>query len=375
MNNLTPWACGLLTVCLASAALAATQDLQPGADTDVVEVLPARINVTASTPTAAATAARRWITVAREAADPRYLGRAQGVLSPWWDKADAPAQLAVLQATIEQSRHEFDKARSTLQRALRTDPNQVQGWLTLATLERVASRYPESESACRNVARHGAAVYATACVLESKSLQGQHDVARTGFQALIAQVASPDAQAWLLSLLAESEERSGRDDAAESAYRRSLATAPDGYTSLAYADLLLRRGRPADALNVLAPQPSSDAVVLRRARALQLMNDPAWRALADDLKARYAAVAERGDKLQTHARELSLQALWLNKDPKGAWRAAQTNWALQKEPLDWLLALQTSDLAGDAPSHADLLKALRKAGLQDARLARWQARG
>lgn len=375
MKTWTQWTGGLLHVLFMGAALAAAQDLKPGADTDVVEVLPARIKVAVSTPAAAALAARRWITEAREAADPRYLGRAQGVLSPWWDKADAPAELAVLQATIEQSRHEFGKARSTLQRALQRDPSQVQGWLTLATLERVASRYPESEAACRNVGRYGAAVYATACLLESRSLQGQHDLAREGFNALIAQVDSPDTQAWLQSLLAESEERAGRDDAAESAYRRSLAAAADGYTSLAYADFLLRHNRPSHVLNVLAQQPASDAVLLRRSHALRLMNDPTWQSLADDLKARYAAIAARGEGLQAHARERSLQALWLDQDPKRAWQAAQSNLALQKEPLDWLLALQTSELAGDAPAHAALLKALRQAGLKDARLEPWQARG
>lgn len=374
MKPLIHWTCGLLSALSASATVATTHDLQPGTDTEVVEVLPMRVNVSASTPTAAALAARRWLTLAREAADPRYLGRAQGVLTPWWDKADAPAELAVLQATVEQSRHEFKKARSTLQRALQADPSQVQGWLTLATLERVASRYPAAEAACRNVARHGAAVYATACLLENRSLQGQHAVARAGLNALISQVAEAEAQAWLLSLLAESEERAGLDDAADSAYRRSLAAAADGYTSLAYSDLLLRRGRYGAVLDVLTKQPASDAVLLRRARAMQMMNNPEWHTLADALKARYAAIAARGDGLQTHARERSLLALWLDKDPKAAWDAAQTNLRLQKEPLDWLLALQTSDFVHDAAARTDLINALRQCGLHDARLARWQAK-
>lgn len=356
--------------------MAAVQDLRPGADSDVIEVLPERVSVAPATPQAAAIAARRWITLARETADPRYLGRAQAVLALWWGKADAPAELAVLQATVEQGRHEFEAARSTLQRALQADPAQVQGWLTLATLERVAARYPASETACRNVARHGAALHATACLLESRSLQGQSDAARIGFTTLIQQAADPAGRAWLLSLLAESEERAGRDDAADAAYRSSLAAAPDGYTALAHADLLLRLGRPAAAVDVLKAQPASDAVLLRRAQAQRLMGKTVQaQALAAELESRFAALAARGEALDAHARERSLLALWLQGQPREAWRAAQANLALQKEPLDWWLALQTSEQSGDAAGHRTVLQAFQATGLKDARLARWQAQG
>lgn len=232
------------------------------------------------------------------------------MLALWWGKPDAPPELAVLQATVEQGRHEFDAARTTLKRALQVDSAQVQGWLTLATLERVAARYAESETACRNVARNGAALHATACLLESRSLQGQSDAARSGFTALIGQAADPAGRAWLLSLLAESEERAGRDDAADAAYLSSLAAAPDGYTALAHADLLLRLGRPAAALDVLKAQPTSDAVLLRRAQALRLMGKTVQsQALATELQARFAALAARGEALDAHARERSLLAM------------------------------------------------------------------
>ena len=352
------------------------QDLTPGLDAEVVERLPERVSAAPATPQAAATTAQRWITLSRETADPRYLGRAQAALARWWGQADAPADLLVLQATVEQGRHEFSAARATLERALQTDPAQVQGWLTLATLERVAARYEAAEAACHNVARHGAALYATACLLETRSLQGQHDAARNGFTALRQQVAGDAARrAWIGSLLAESEERAGRDDAADAAYRRSLADAPDGYTALAYADQLLRRNRASAALEVLRHQPDSDSVLLRRAQALRLTGDAAWQPLARDLEARFAAIAARGEGLDAHARERALLALWLQGQPAAAWKAARTNLSLQKEPLDWWLALQTSEQSGDAAAHQAVRQALQQAGLQDLRLARWQTRG
>ena len=372
--------CLCAALCLvfwAGTAMAAfPQDLTPGLDAEVVERLPERVSAAPATPQAAATTAQRWITLSRETADPRYLGRAQAALARWWGQADAPADLLVLQATVEQGRHEFSAARATLERALQTNPAQVQGWLTLATLERVAARYEAAEAACRNVARYGAALYATACLLETRSLQGQHDAARNGFTALRQQVAGNAAQrAWIGSLLAESEERAGRDDAADAAYRRSLADAPDGYTALAYADQLLRRNRASAALEVLRHQPDSDSVLLRRAQALRLTGDAAWQPLARDLEARFAAIAARGEGLDAHARERALLALWLQGQPAAAWKAARTNLSLQKEPLDWWLALQTSEQSGDAAAHQAVRQALQQAGLQDLRLARWQTRG
>lgn len=359
-----------------TAAAALPQDLPPGLDADVVERLPERVAAAPATPQAAATIARRWISLSRETADPRYLGRAQAALARWWGQADAPADLLVLQATVEQGRHEFAAARATLERALQANPAQVQGWLTLATLERVAARYEAAEAACRNVARYGATLYATACLLETRSLQGQHDAARSGLTALWQQAAGDATQrAWIGSLLAESEERAGRDDAADAAYRRSLADAPDGYTALAYADQLLRRNRASAALEVLRPQPDSDAVLLRRAQALRLMGDAAWQPLARDLEARFAAIAARGEGLDAHARERALLALWLQGQPAAAWKAARTNLAQQKEPLDWWLALQTSEQSGDAAAHQAVRQALLQTGLQDVRLARWQPRG
>ncbi len=364
---------------VAMAAHGAGRDMTPTGDAQVVQTLgPRTLAVVpasaAATPQAAAQAAQRAaqqaITQARETADPRYLGRAQGVLAPWWDKPDAPAALAVLQATVQQGRHEFAAARATLESALKRDPLQAQGWLTLATLERVAGRYAQALVACRQVASAGAALYAAACELETTSLQGRHDEARRGLQALALQAPDPSTRAWLTSLLAESEERAGRDAPALAAYQASLALAPDGYTALAAADLMLRTGKPAAALKLLDGQPASDAVLLRRTRALKAMNDPRWQALATELRERFAALDARGDDPATHARERAMAALWLQGDGAAALAAAQLNLTLQREPLDWWLALRSAELAKQPGELAQLKDALAATGLRDARLAR-----
>lgn len=364
-----------MTVALVATAHSTGRDFTPAGDDQVIETLAPRLRVASATPQAAAEAARQAINLARTSADPRYLGRAQTALAPWWDKADAPPALAVLQATVQQSRHEFSAARATLQRALARDPSQAQGWLTLATLERLSGRYAAALDACRQVSAAGAAIHALACELETASLLGRHDQARRGFAALARQATTADLQAWILSLLAESEERASRDPAALAAYRASLALMPDGYTALATADLLLRTGRPAEATQVLRNQPASDAVLLRRAQALKLVGDARWQAAAVELRERFAALDARGDDPATHARERALAYLWLDEDAARAFRSAQLNFGLQKEPIDWWLALASAQSAGQAEELAKLRIALKASGLQDARLAPWQGSG
>jgi tetratricopeptide (TPR) repeat protein len=355
-------------------AHAAGRDLVPTSDAQVIEALPARVRTSANTPEAAAIAARQAISLARQTADPRYLGRAQATLARWWDQPDAPTELAVLQATVLQSRHAFDAARSVLNQALQRDANHAQGWLTLATLERVAGNYPAAMAACSQVARAGAALYATACQLETSSLQGRYDEARRGLEALRLQTPDAATQGWLLSLQAESNERAGRDALALSGYQASLALAPDGYTALAAADLLLRMGRAEEAQKMLTGQPNSDAVLLRRAHAAKMLNNPHWQSMAKELRDRFAALDNRGDNPATHARELALNHLWLAADGTRALQAAKLNLTLQKEPFDWWLAMASAELAAQPAELERLRQQLVATGLRDARLARWQTK-
>jgi hypothetical protein len=368
-----PVACALL-LNLATAH-AAGRDLTQMGDAQVIETLASRVRTSASTPQDAAVAAKQAIALARHTADPRHLGRAQSLLGRWWDKSDAPIELAVLQATVQQSRHEFVAAKAVLQGGLLREPTHAQGWLTLATLERVAGQYPQALHACQQVARAGAAWYGAACQLETQSLQGQHQIAQRGLEALRRQTNDPSQQAWLLSLQAEGLERAGLDTQALAAYQASLALAPDGYTVLATTDLLLRTASPQalqQTIQLLTDQPLSDAVLLRRAYALKLMPNPQWRAIAAQLDERFAALAARGDDPAGHAREQAMAHLWLDGDASKALQSAKLNLTLQKEPLDWWLALQSAQMAGQRADLTQLQNALHASGLQDTRLSRWQ---
>ncbi len=370
MRTTTFWLVCLLASPFASQA---TTLLQPSRADEVVERLPTITRVRPlvarmADPAAAATQARADIATARQTGDTRYWGRAQAVLAPWWDKADAPVPLAILQATVQQGRHAFADARSVLQAALQRDPHNpasAQGWLNLAALERLSGHYAESLRACERVASQ--ALYAQACQLETWSLQGQADTARKGFAALLARTDDPAQRSWLLSLQAEAEERAGHDAAAQAAYQRSLHHGPDLYTSIAYSDLLLRTGQPAQALALLQPLPQTDAVLLRQATALRRLNNPAWTALRQTLREWNAELQRRGDDLSLHGREHALVALWLDDDAPAALALARRNLQLQREPIDWWVALQSARQAQDRSAEAQLLADLRGLGLQDTR--------
>ena len=370
------WA-GAVVLLLASGSAMAATPLMPKGDGEIIEALPvvtrhrpsglAPVNPKADPMQALATA-RQQIQMARQTGDTRYWGRAQSALSAWWGSADAPADVAVMQATVQQGRHEFDASREVLQRTLERTPGHAQAWLNLAALERLVARYPQALSACDAVARAGQKTYAEACRMETLSLQGQNVVASQGLQALIAQAADKGQRGWLYSLLAESQERAGQDGPAAQSYQRSLQAEPDLYTSIAYADLLLRLRKNRDAVAALVALPDTDAVVLRRGAAWKRLGDARWREALGQLKTRKLELERRGDDPGLHGRELALTALWLEDDATGALLIARSNLRLQKEPIDWWVAVQSARLARDKVALSELEKSLNQAGLRDVRL-------
>jgi hypothetical protein len=171
-------------------------------------------------------------------------------------------------------------------------------------------------------------------------------------------------------LLAESHERAGENAAADDAYTRSLALSPDLYTAIAYSDLLLRSGKLAPALRVLKPLPETDAVLLRRATAWRRLGDRRWISLRE----RAAELLHRGDDPSLHGREAALVALWLDDDPVQALALARANLLLQREPVDWWVAMNSARRARDTAAMAQIDSALRATGLVDVRLGAERAK-
>src|ERR1700685_4050996 len=88
--------------------------------------------------------AQFYIQQSRLSGDLRYLGYAEAVLTPWVRQNPPVPNVLVLQATLQQSRHEFSASLATLDRALTARPNDPQALLVRATVLRVLGRYPEA---------------------------------------------------------------------------------------------------------------------------------------------------------------------------------------------------------------------------------------
>ncbi len=355
---------------------------QPASDSEVVEKLAetgtarseerALRKRLAADPNDAAVAvalARRYLDQARDQGEPRFAGRALAVLQHWKQPKQAPAEVVLMLATVQQYLHDFDGSTQLLEDLVKRDPKHPQAWLTLATIRRVQGRYAESDAACKGLASTGEGFYSQACLAENVALRGRFDEARSLFERLLARPElQPSQRSWLQTSLAELETRAGRKREAEAAFRQALAAAPDEYTRLTFADYLIANGRQAEVRPLLRNDPRSDPVLLRLALADAASKaDPASPDAAE-LRARMAQAALRPEVKATHAREQAMFALYVDADVQRALQLARQNVELQREPVDLLLLAQTARAAKHAPSLQQARQIRDDMGLRDARL-------
>ncbi|NRF68681.1 hypothetical protein HLB44_16945 [Aquincola sp. S2] len=356
----------LMAVLSGPAALAAP--IVPQHDDEVIERLPAVARGSASSdPAVALREAKALLDAGREQGDPRLAGRALARLARWQADARAPAELVLLIADTEQYLHQFGSAVVRLEALVQRDPGQPRAWLMLATLHRVQGRYAQSDTACQALQRLGMQPYAAACSAENLALRGEHEPARRQLQPLIARATQPTTRAWLLTTLAELEQRAGRAAASDQAWRQSLASARDSYAAISYADFLLDQRRPREAWGLLQGEQRSDAALLRLAIAAQRAGLPEAATLRDELRERFALADQRSGP-SGHERERALMALEIEGDAAAALRAARQNVEQQREPLDVLLLARCAAAAGDAAARAQARTLAERMGMRDARL-------
>lgn len=370
----------LLTALLIGAGACAAP-IVPTDDAQVIETLPAnsaraeqralrqRLAAQPDNPALAAASARQLLAQAREQGDPRYAGQALALLQRWPDATQAPAEVLLMQATVQQFLHDFDGAAALLDHLLQRQPHDAQAWLTLATLRRVQGRYDDSDKACRQVAASGAALHATACLAENQGLRGHTDIARASFAALLGSPRlDPATRGWLSTSLAELEARAARPAQAEAAYRAALQADADAYAVMSFADFLIDQQRPAEALVLLKSQPRTDAVLLRLAIAGQRTAAPTAAADVREMRERIALANQRPGAQVFHAREQAMFALWVEAQPAQALALARLNIHQQREPLDVLVLAQAARRSGQKEALAEAARQRDQIGLRDARV-------
>jgi tetratricopeptide (TPR) repeat protein len=312
--------------------------------------------------------ARLQIERARATADLRYLGYAEATLSAWLRLPQAPTDVLVLQATILQSRHQFDAALQQLDRALAQSPDNAQAWLTRAIILRVLGRYEAARASCLKLPTDSVEASATANLCE-QSLLGLGGRLRPAYENVVAIGGrlSSALRAWRCSELGEMAQRLGDDAAAERWLLEGLREAPDDfYMRAAYADLLLRQHREAEVPALLAGREAIEPLLLRMAIAQRRLGLPAAAPSASRLAESFAIELRRHEGV--HLREQARYYLDVDLQPQLALRAALQNWHVQKEPED-LLILQRAAIAAGKPGESNTaLDFMREQGIEDRRL-------
>jgi tetratricopeptide (TPR) repeat protein len=303
----------------------------------------------------------------RLSGDLRYLGYAEAVLAPWVKQSAALPDVLVLQATLQQSRHEFASSLATLDRALAVRPRDPQALLIRATVLRVLGRYPEAGTACEQFSALVDPRLGALCIQSLRGLNGQLESAYSALMQVSPQGWLNSEKSWLYSELGEMAVRLGRDADAQRWFQTDLSLVPtDVYVRAAYADLLLRQGRPGDVLTLLQGQESFEPLLLRIAIAQRQLRDPRQAQSAARLQAAFAAEEQRGEAV--HRREQARFLLEVQGQPALSLAAALENWAVQREPDDVLVLVNAARAAGSPAAAEPALEFVRTEGLSDVRV-------
>ena len=319
--------------------------------------------------------ARRYFDLAQAEGDPRYVGYAEAALRPLPESDAAPPELLVVRAQLAQYRHQFARAMALLDKALSAQPQDPEALAWSAAVRMVQADYAGAHRDCERLARVASELLGTGCLAHVAAATGK---LRSAYERLLAASARHPAarltlRLWTATLLADMAQRLGDAGAADAHYRAAIALGEtDQYLLAAYAEFLLDEQRPAEAAALLRDWERSDVLLLLRARALRALARPEAAALAGKLQARYAADAQRGERL--HAQDEARFRLEFLADAKGAVTIAAQNWgAGQREAADARILMEAALAAGDARLAQPVLEWLAASGYEDFRLARLAA--
>lgn len=282
----------------------------------------------------------RYIEQGRAEGDPRFLGQAQAVLSPWWNESAPPPAALLLRATIRQNAHEFNEALADLDQVLVMQPTNAQAWLTKASILQVQARYDEARRACQRLARLAASHVLFGCLSDIAGVTGQSAKSQELLRKMIANsVLSGRQRIWIATMLAETAARTGAIQEAEQYFAEAFKVGiKDQYLLSAYADYLLDQHRYQSVISLLQYATKADGLLLRLTLAERAIRMPSADHHQAELAARFAASRERGTTV--HVREEARFTLALLHDTQRALPLAQINWNVQREPADARILLE-----------------------------------
>ncbi len=318
--------------------------------------------------------ARRYFELAMAEGDPRYVGYAQAALAPWSGADRAPAEVLVLRALLRQYRHDFEGALADLELAAQRDPQDEEARAWRAAIFMVRADYPAAAHECTALAPLTDELQATGCSTYVEAATGRTRSAYARLNAALerAPQAGPVQRLWVRTRLAEMSARLGDAAAAEGHFNSALALGlNDNFLLAAYADFLLEQRRSREVVTLLKDWARSDTLLLRLALAERELGLPDAARHAQILGERFAAEAQRGERL--HLAEEARYLLELRGDAAAALAAAVENWNSQREPRDALILLQAARAARNPAAAAPALEWLDRTGFEHPRMRRLAA--
>jgi tetratricopeptide (TPR) repeat protein len=330
--------------------------------------LAARRTLSAQDPATAVTLARLELQRYHRFSDPRYLGRAQAILSPWWKLVDPPAEVLLLRATIRQSVHEFTAAREDLDKLVALRPDDVNAQLTRAVVATITADYVAARESCATLTARP--LVAATCAAPIDGIAGNAAAAYDKLAMLLPR-SRPDAavKGWTLTALAELSIMMGNTAKAEGHLRNALAVDEDDhYARGLLFDVLHETHRNAEASQLLAGREHIDSHLVRLAISEHALRSTDAARLAGLMRERIEAAAQRGDRI--HLREEARFALAVERDPARAVLIAKDNWDVQKELADARLLVEAAAAVRDAAAAAPVVEWVERTGVRDAWLDR-----
>ncbi len=370
------------------SALSSAQESRayiPSSDEDVLEVLPARLfnrdqmasvrKKLAADPNnekLAATVARAYIAAGAKAGDPRFYGYARAAISPWWDSDLPPVAIAKVRAKLKEKDHDFDGAIIDIKKLLEREAEDVQAWIELANLQRVKGNYSESQKACATLSQFAEPLQSDICQIPLLAVCGQANEAENRLSALMekAERELPGIVPWALVMQAEVSRVLGRFDESESHFKKAISRSPDdSYLKRAYAEFLIDRDKPAQALALLRADTSDTGILLIAAIAARKSGETSlsdgWQ---NELKQRFSEIRLRGGV--PHGRFEAQYLLSLANEPAKSLEVALINWSKQKEARDSRNVLEAAIAAEDPSAARPVIDFLRENETEDIELLR-----
>ncbi|MBK8322878.1 MAG: hypothetical protein IPL06_09090 [Betaproteobacteria bacterium] len=309
--------------------------------------------------------AGRYFELAMARGDPRYIGYADAVMSPF--AGSRAAAVLAIRGKLRQYRHDFEGALADFAGALEADPQFAAAHAWRGAIHLVRADYAAARTECDALLALDRPTLHGGCTGLLLAYSGRMEAGYAALQRALDGTREADNRLWLLTRLGEVAAWRGQPEAAERHFRAALALGiEDGYLIAAWSDFLLDQQRPAEVVKALAGWEASDGLLLRLAIAGTALKLPAAKAQVQALADRFAAAKARGDT--THRAEEARFQLHLAGNAPAALAVAAINYREQREPRDARVLLEAAVAAKDAGAAQPVLDWLKASGFEDARL-------